>query len=221
MTTFGDETVECAFCGESNDQLFLESTNVLGLPDLDMRPSEMKRSTINQWIQCCPTCGYCSDDISEAEKDLAGIVKTVGYQDRLKNKNYSQLANQFRCYSLICESYSNFDSGGWAYLHAAWVCDDEQNEKGAITCRKNSARLFQITKKQNQQYHPDKDTEDAIMIDVLRRSGQFEEALSWSEKVLQRGPSERIVQIVNFQRTLNDKNDLSCYTIEDAKSKQD
>jgi hypothetical protein len=219
MTTFNEETVKCAVCGETNKRFNMESTSILGSPDMDMRPAEMKRSTIGNWVYCCSSCGYCAPDLSEDDERNAAIVETVGYQDRLKNKNYSQLANRFRCYAQISESYSNFDSGGWAYLHAAWVCDDEQNEKGAITCRKNSARLFQITREQNQQYNPDKDTEDAIMIDVLRRSGQFEEALSWSKKVLQRGPSETIVQIMEFQRDLINKNDLSCYTIEDAKAK--
>jgi len=171
---------------------------------------------MHQWIQCCPDCGYCSPDITEIETGIAEIVRAVTYQDQFKSQNYNQLANSFRCYSRICESSSNFSDAGWSYLHAAWVCDDYQNFEGSINCRKESARLFLTTNEMDLKFHVDKDTEDAIMLDVLRRSGQFEKALKLSEKVLQREPTEIMKKIMNFHMALIDNQDMACYTIDDA-----
>lgn len=58
-----------------------------------------------------------------------------------------------------------------------------------------------------------KGTDTAILVDLLRRSGQIEQA----RKVIavRRGgiTEEVIAHILDFQGTLLDKNDVSCHTI--------
>jgi hypothetical protein len=41
----------------------VSTTNEIGSRDLDNRPAEMMRSTIQYWICRCPKCGYCAPDI--------------------------------------------------------------------------------------------------------------------------------------------------------------
>lgn len=38
---------KCAVCGKESEQITLASTNTFGSPDLDLRPPEMKRSTMS------------------------------------------------------------------------------------------------------------------------------------------------------------------------------
>lgn len=78
-----------------------------------------------------------------------------------------------------------------AYLHAAWVCDDFRNSDGADDCRRRAAEWFSRCK-------PFPDTEPglttgAVLVDVLRRCGQFDAALAEATEllcILQRPPSK-------------------------------
>ena len=51
MTLIRNVELKCAVCGKNSQQKWLSSTNIQGFPDLDMRPPEMKRSTIDTWVQ--------------------------------------------------------------------------------------------------------------------------------------------------------------------------
>ena len=62
MTTIFEEENHCSVCGSKSVQAVIRSTNTMGPPDLDTRPAEMERSTINYWIQTCPSCGFCYPD---------------------------------------------------------------------------------------------------------------------------------------------------------------
>lgn len=50
MTKIFEEKVECCVCGEVNIHKGIGGTNSFGSPDLDIQPSEMRRSTIYHWI---------------------------------------------------------------------------------------------------------------------------------------------------------------------------
>ena len=75
----------CAICGKMSEQMVLASTNRFGPPDLDLRPPEMERSTMEWWIQECPYCCYVAKDIS----DETSITK-----EWLKNREYFSCGNQ-------------------------------------------------------------------------------------------------------------------------------
>ena len=57
---------KCSVCGATNEFRVLLSTNTFGGgPDLDLRPAEMKRSTMPVWVQECPECGFISGDVTD------------------------------------------------------------------------------------------------------------------------------------------------------------
>jgi hypothetical protein len=56
----------------------------------------------------------------------------------------------------------------------------------------------------------------ALMIDILRRSGRFEEAMEVCENGLANKPDKIIQDIMEFQATLIQKRDMRCYTIGEA-----
>jgi len=65
MTTIQKRTFKCTVCGIEERYNIVFSSSTLGSPDLDLRPAEMKRSTMEFWIQECPKCGYVSKTVSE------------------------------------------------------------------------------------------------------------------------------------------------------------
>ena len=82
MSSIIDIERKCWVCGEMSEQAGLASTNRFGSPDLDLRPPEMERSTMEWWLEECPHCGYVANDLSE---------KTDITKDWLKNNQYSSM----------------------------------------------------------------------------------------------------------------------------------
>src|SRR5262245_66304931 len=76
MTSYHPRQVTCSVCGTSSRQDILTSTNIVGSPDLDLRPPEMKRSTMDAWLQECPNCGFVSGNLAEAERGSRKILST-------------------------------------------------------------------------------------------------------------------------------------------------
>lgn len=58
---------------------------------------------------------------------------------------------------------------------------------------------------------------EAIMVDLLRRSGQFEQALGMCDMGLEKNPEEVLKDIFRFQQKLISKSDVDCYKIADAR----
>ena len=121
MTTYWSESTTCGACGRVFTHECLTSTNAYGSPDLDLRPPEMRRSTMASWVQHCPTCGYCGKDVSKFEAKPRGLLEDAGYQSQLADNEYPALASTFICDGKISEFACEAVAAGWHYLHAAWV----------------------------------------------------------------------------------------------------
>src|SRR5689334_17370242 len=76
MTSYYPRQVICSVCGTSSRQEVLTSTNCIGSPDLDLRPPQMKRSTMDRWLHECPNCGFVSGDLTKAEQGIHEILST-------------------------------------------------------------------------------------------------------------------------------------------------
>lgn len=216
MTTLSVETKTCAVCGEISEHNIIMSTNAFGSADLDTRPPEMHRSTIDTWVQVCPSCGYCAPDISEHWPEAERIVESTVYQEQLDNLELPKLANYFLCWSLILENTEEYAKSGWSSVHAAWACDDGNFVEGAIFCRKRAVYLLQKAIERHQSFTDQLGAEEAILTDLLRRAGEFEDALRICKKGLNKNPEEVILNILRFQESIINKKDFACYTIKEG-----
>lgn len=134
ITMYFPREVECAICGKKSDQKILASTNTMGPPDLDLRPAELKRSTMPMWVQRCPHCGYRAPRASEATGGAEQFIKDPDYIELSRNKNYPR----WRGTSFVapsCRKAGSFAKAGWYVLYAAWACDDAENGCPADECR--------------------------------------------------------------------------------------
>lgn len=216
MTTLDIEKAQCAVCGTETEFVGIGSTNSFGSPDLDMRPPEMQRSTIFAWVQRCPECGYCAQDMSKATANAAMLVRGTEYSQLLADVAYPELANSFLCKALIEESSEDYATAAWSLIHAAWVCDDQDKVVLAATCRSRAADMIDKAIANKQTLSEQRGAETAIQVDLLRRAGRLSDARQLAAKQRPVIKEDVILKILDFQETLIEQGNLSCYTISDA-----
>jgi hypothetical protein len=216
MTTTKIKSIICTVCGKTSMHSYVASTNTLGPPDLDTRPSEMMRSTIKSWIQTCPSCGYCAPLISKRNKRASEFVNSNYYQEQLFNPDFSELANAFLCCSLIQENAGKYSDAGMSSIYAAWACDDDGSTAGANTCRERAIDLLQKARENNQKFAEQSGGEDTLLVDLLRRSGQFDKALNTCNEGLIKEPIELIADILRLERTLIKQKDNTCHSVSEV-----
>jgi hypothetical protein len=170
-------TVRCACCGADSSQVVLDSTSQLQPPDLDTRPGEPMRATLPAWTQACASCGYAARRIDEGlAHDVAPIVRAADYRAAREDARIPQGARAFTCAALLLERLGHFADAGWSSLHAAWACDDADDDDAARTCRDRAVALWQRGKEHGQDFLDDEQQEFLLVTDVLRRTGAFDEA---------------------------------------------
>ena len=101
-------------------------------------------------------------------------------------------------------------------LNAAWAADDTLDRASATSCRHRAASLFKELLKMN-----DHSSEEAIsirtrMVDILRRSEQWEEAASLAETTLSQNEAPTIRSVLEFEISAASRHDAKCYTIDQA-----
>ena len=199
------------------------STNSFGSPDLDLRPPQMQRGTMGEWVQQCPACGYVSGKI---DNDPGKVTKKW-----LKSKAYthsdgidfrSGLADQFYKFYKISILNDNTEKAFFALLHAAWACDDCEDTANAVRCRSMAVPLLnqvteELTSGQGDPEEDDSDKKDNLLLikaDLLRRSGQFETLLS--EYASRHFENEIMNKVLAFQLAKASEKDTACYTVQYA-----
>lgn len=212
MTIIRLRPFRCNVCNTKSVFRIVASTNRFGGgPDLDTRPPEMERSTMYDWIQECPKCGYVSYKVS----DRSGLRITKAF---LKSKNYltydglqikSNLARKFCRQYMICMKKRDYSNAFLASLRAAWASDDEQDKESAIFFRNRCIDIFDSAK-------PDisPDSMAILKADLLRRAGRFKEAVDACHGIGSEGDTVR--KLLAFEESLALIKDDSCHTLKEA-----
>jgi hypothetical protein len=143
-------------------------------PDFDTRPGEPLRSTLGSWMQRCPVCGYCAEDIRSIHEHGEAVVRSSGYAAQLSDVTYPEKAREFLAHALILDALGQLADAGWTALHAAWICDDEPALEAATAARLRSLDYWKRGKAMKQSFGEDLALEFAIVADLCRRTGQFE-----------------------------------------------
>jgi hypothetical protein len=173
MTTFAEHDLRCAVCGETSRQRILASSNTVGPPDLDLRPSEMLRSAVALCIQRCPVCGYCAPDIENAPARAREVIDSETYRARLDDPKPAEAVNRYLCAALVREAVEEFRLAGWHAVEAAWVADDEGAEAAAAEARERAVSLF---RRASLGATDDVAAHHVVLADLLRRAGRMDES---------------------------------------------
>lgn len=215
MTTVCLKTVCCAICGTESEQRGISSTHALGSADLDTRPPEMARSSIFAWVQRCPECGYCASNLSKERPGAKTVVTRPEYKEQLANAAYPDRANSFLCEAMIEEVHGKSEAA-WALIHAAWACDDADRPEQAAACRRRAAQMLVQAENGGEVSAEQANATTPILVDLLRRSEQFEEAGRVIEERINDITEDNIRQVLEYQMTLIEASDSACHTIDEA-----
>lgn len=216
MTTLFDKEVECSVCGEKSTHMVIGSTNSFGSPDLDTRQPEMQRSTIYHWIQRCPKCGYCASDLSECGENTKEIVNSKEYQNISSSSEMPVTAASFLARSYELEQQQAYSDSAWKAIHAAWICDDNNNIESSTKCRKQAIALIEKANNHGQIFIDQAGANEAIIIDLMRRSGMHQQALELSKSIKNEDIEEIILQIIQYQEVLIAKNDTAAHIMSEV-----
>jgi hypothetical protein len=215
MTLILPEQLCCAVCGTESEHLIMQSTNSFGSPDLDTRPAPMMRHTMAEWTLRCPSCGYAAKDITEAVEGAAEVVRSDEYQALLQDEAMPELARTFMAESYLQEQLGGLRNAVWAAIHAAWVLDDEGDVVRTATARNEALRLIDGAITEGVSYAPDKTSELAIRVDLLRRARRYEEAEGLLDLPVEAG-NNVLQAVLAFEQHLVRQRDAGCYMVLDA-----
>jgi len=222
LTTVFLAEKQCFACGSKSQYPVVDLTlSIIGPRDLDGRPSLIQRSSVYLWIQRCFACGYCAPEIAQGAKDELQLIDTSPYKEQLNNCSFPETANSFLCHSMIMTHSKLYADAGWAAVFAAWICDDNGYSSSAVECRGKALELFEIAKKNNQDYGETLELEKLYYIDLLRRKGDFEEAGGICDKELEKTHEEKIVGLLCYERELIDLKDSACHNETEADGSSD
>ncbi len=207
----------CAVCGKESEYPVIASTNAFGACDLDLRPPEMRRSTMHTWVQECTWCGYVSEDITKLP---AGVNDAKVISDTLCTYDYiategkrfsSDLAIRFYRHYMLKKQQQSIRGAFNSLVYAAWACDDAKDKANAVYCRELALEYLDILIAENQ---GDKNL-IVQKADLLRRSGHFDAVVKeYTGKAL---GSELLDKIIAFQIEKAKLGDDACYTVADVK----
>jgi len=222
METIFPEEIECGLCGMISMQFIAPPAGKqMGLPDLDTRPANMSIMALGNRIQHCPNCGYCAPDISIEFPSAQETVHSETYKRVLKNKTLPELARYLLCWASIQEAVQEYPGAGWACLNAAWVCDDEDEINQAEHCRQKAIRNFLQARDEKRPFSLDVGTEEVLLADLYRRTGQFAKAKHISQQGLGLDPNDLIRSLLRFEIMLADQEDRGRHSVNAVPGIQD
>jgi hypothetical protein len=218
----------CAVCGTQNPARSIgKLPEPAEPPDFDTRPGEPLRSTMDRWLQVCERCGYAAEDISKASSQAAAVVDTEEFQQLRIEEPVPSAARPFILYAHLLEKLHQSADAGWSYLHAAWNCDDASDEEAAALCRIRAIEMWKRGKAAGESFGDDMASEFALITDVYRRTGQFEQAtVACAEGLDIEDMSPALEAVLRRQMVLIQSHDTAAHSIKellrsDADSSED
>jgi hypothetical protein len=181
--------------------------------DFDLRPSGRGRGDLRYFVSRCPACGYCSGDIGEASEAVKRVIVGKAYRRQLTAPGFSDLAISFLCKALTLEGEKDVLAAARALLCAAWQCDDENRPEKAAECRHRAADMLLKAEEKGCHIHEHRGLNALVLVDLLRRSGRFEDALAVIEARVTELDEAILVRILEHQIGLIRSRDVACHSL--------
>lgn len=207
----------CFICGEKNkypDTGIDDSFQ--GDCDLDTRPTLLQRSSVYMMLQRCISCGFCAFDLTSGNESDRALVRSPQYAELLSTQAYTETAVNFLLQALLLDHTGDTVGAGWAYLHAAWVCDDSSLKDKATGCRRSALGHFTQARKKGHLLTRNTETDVVLLVDLCRRIGEFGQGQRLAEVELELNRSPEFTAQLEFEIDLIEQRDSRCHTMAEA-----
>lgn len=198
-------TLRCAVCGGPARAPFHAPRAPEIGPDLDMRPGEPVRSTLQDWLQACGTCHAAAPDLSILPRVAKSVVESAAY--RALSTEAAEDTLLFRRWAMICLAAGDNGEAAEAILQGAWAADDGADMVEAAKLRRDVAALWGDP--------PDLPTA-LRLLDVLRRAGEFVALEARGAKLTAGGLDGFASAVVAFQRAHAAERDVGRHLLSSA-----
>jgi hypothetical protein len=108
-------------------------------------------------------------------------------------------------------STNAFGSPDLGSIHAAWACDDAANPQAATRCRLQAVGLIRRVHEQNLTLAEQPGADQAMLTDLLRRAGRWEEALDVVDQSIAGIDNEFIRSVLRYEKALIVRGDLEVH----------
>jgi hypothetical protein len=205
----GVGTVRCGVCGTESRQPPFRPPQPEQAPDLDLRPGEPVRGTMQRWLQQCPHCGYAAPDIGRAHPGAAAAVVAAPFRALIADTSHPLLARRFLAWAHVLEETGALQAAAEATLQAAWVADDLNRPDLARLWRQEAVALWRAG--------PPLDAEQTVrVVDALRRAEAWEDAAATAADLARSHPPEPVAQVIGLERRLVAARDSGRHTVATA-----
>ena len=195
----------CAVCGAHSEQTIAPAVEPQEPPDFDTRPGEPLRATLSHWLQSCPACGYSAPELSYAPEGVAALVKSEQYQN---------CEGPFLKHAFLLDQLGHHADAGWMALQGAWFFDDAGDGALALGCRTVALQFWKKGKAAGQNFAETIPEEFALVTDILRRSGMFEDALGTCLDALEDEELPPVIEdMLRMQKTFIEKKDFGRHSM--------
>ena len=219
MTTVFQKEVACAACGHRFVTEQVGSTNAFGSMDLDMRPPPMRRDTQPYDIQECPGCHFCAPEVESPPDGVdTAWVQSPGYRNVALDASTPELPRRFLAFASLAKFGNLEPANAWANLNAAWAFDDlgPAWDTRAAACRTAVEQIVHRLHGVGMTFSDNRETDQILCLDLLRRSGRFEEAEAAASELMASATSDILRSIATFQRRCAKGQDAGCHRVDEA-----
>ena len=206
-TRYRNEVMVCSVCGAESTHRVLVSISPFDEdgPDLDGRPSDGIRATMEHWIHECPVCGVVAPNLEQESPVTEQWLKQKNYKrcDGIRFK--SKLAKRFYRYYKILLFAGDHEAAFREIRCATWACDGVGDEKNARYCR-----LLALD--ELEQFMEESEIEEQLWVikaDFLRRTEQFEKVINLGECISLSDNYQN--RLLSFEVEKARENDSACY----------
>ena len=207
----------CANCSSKSGQSEKNFPEAESAPDLDLRPAPERRHTMERWLHECPTCKLICPDITKPPQGAAAVLTQPEYLALVADKKVPDLIRKFRAWAYLAEKAGQEDDAGFAHLHAAWVADDAKNKSLADVQRHLAVTKLSAAREQKKVYPSQLGGAEALLADIWRRSGNWDEAIHEAERGKSITDQGFIAALCELEITLSRKHDATPHTTDDVK----
>ena len=216
MTTILTIEVTCGNCAAKSQQAEMGSTNTMGAPDLDLRPAPMKRQTMALWLEECPNCKLVCPQIAKPPAGAKAALEQPDYVVLVGDKKVHDLVRKFRAWAYVAENVGMPDDAGFAHLHAAWIADDVKDKELADLQRHVAATHLAVARDRGTVYPRQKGAAEALLADIHRRMGRWDEAIHEAERGKSVTDQPFIDALCDYEIALAKKHDADVHTTKEV-----
>lgn len=181
--------------------------------DFDTQLQERSEEELEEFVDDTGEVYYLNFKFDEYLDDIGLIVYSSAYKAQLNDPNYPEMANSFLCAALIETALDDCVQAIWHTMNACWICDDKEKNNAAKSCRSKAFALIEIAHSKNLKVIQGDESDAPLRVDLLRRTGKFKEAQEIIFNELPKIKNDRLIQILNYQKTLIESKDDKCHRI--------